>query len=229
MNTKKIKLVTYNIHRAIGWERQPMIERTAQILAAIKADIYILQEVSYGKNDESLTTLTQRLKAKAYQGDTFKDEQGKYGNLVLTSLPVQSWETINLSVPGREPRQAISIKFSSEKFSLHLVATHLGLRPFERRIQTSKLLSLFKNSNEKIKILAGDFNEWLRWGRPLQWLRKEFGQMPAPATFPAHRPWFALDRFWIKPASNLLKLQSINTIETRLASDHIPLVATIKC
>ncbi|MDX5333257.1 MAG: endonuclease, partial [Gammaproteobacteria bacterium] len=68
---------------------------------------------------------------------------------------------------------------------------------------------------------------WFLWGRPLRWLRRVFGRLPAPATFPAHRPWFALDRLWVKPLEVIDAIHVHDSPAARVASDHLPLVAEL--
>jgi endonuclease/exonuclease/phosphatase family metal-dependent hydrolase len=74
-------------------------------------------------------------------------------------------------------------------------------------------------------VLTGDVNEWYLWGRPLRWLHRHFKATPAPPTFPAWRPLFALDRLWTEPARLLAGLRVHATPLARIASDHLPLVA----
>ena len=105
------------------------------------------------------------------------------------------------------------------------IATHLGLLPGERRYQIRKLLPLVDASPADVKIMLGDLNEWFLWGRLLRWLRRDFGRLPAPRTFPANRPWFALDRLWVKPTGAVQTLRAHRSEMARLASDHLPLVA----
>ena len=50
---------------------------------------------------------------------------------------------------------------------------------------------------------------------------------PAPRTFPSRWPLFALDRIWISPRQRLLQVQVHRTALSRVASDHLPLVAHI--
>ena len=76
-------------------------------------------------------------------------------------------------------------------------------------------------------VLMGDFNEWLLWGRPLRRLRRVFPPLPAPATFPARRPIFSLDRIWLSTGREGLALEVPRTRAAREASDHLPLVARI--
>jgi endonuclease/exonuclease/phosphatase family metal-dependent hydrolase len=76
-------------------------------------------------------------------------------------------------------------------------------------------------------VLLGDLNEWFLWGRPLRWLRRHFGRTPAPATFPARWPLFALDRIWVEPVRLLERIEVHRNGFAREASDHLPLRATL--
>jgi endonuclease/exonuclease/phosphatase family metal-dependent hydrolase len=73
----------------------------------------------------------------------------------------------------------------------------------------------------------GDINEWFLWGRPLRWMHKHFQETPAPATFPARYPVFALDRLWVKPRTLLREIAVHATPLAREASDHLPLTAEL--
>ncbi|HZA56701.1 MAG TPA: hypothetical protein VE616_20825, partial [Candidatus Udaeobacter sp.] len=55
-----------------------------------------------------------------------------------------------------------------------------------------------------------------------------FGQAPRLRTFPSRFPVFPLDRIWVSPPSALIRLSIFNTPLTRIASDHLPLKATIQ-
>ena len=76
-------------------------------------------------------------------------------------------------------------------------------------------------------VLMGDLNEWYLWGRPLNWLRQHFGRTPAPATFPARWPVFALDRIWVEPRALMREARVHASAAARAASDHLPLRATL--
>jgi endonuclease/exonuclease/phosphatase family metal-dependent hydrolase len=90
------------------------------------------------------------------------------------------------------------------------------------------LLELCQEPFPGTSVLMGDLNEWYLWGRPLHWLKKWFGIIPEPATFPACFPIFALDRIWVHPLKDLLTIQIHDTPLARRASDHLPLKATIR-
>ena len=77
-------------------------------------------------------------------------------------------------------------------------------------------------------ILLGDINEWWLWGRPLRWLHRRFGASPARRTFPPRLPLLALDRVWVHPRSVLAEVAVVDTPAARRASDHLPVVATLR-
>ena len=108
------------------------------------------------------------------------------------------------------------------------MATHLGLRPAERREQVQQLLHLFREHPHDPSVLLGDLNEWFLWGRPLRRLHRHFRHTPSPATFPSGMPFLALDRIWAHPRTMLRKLTVHRTPTARAASDHLPLVATLE-
>jgi endonuclease/exonuclease/phosphatase family metal-dependent hydrolase len=161
------------------------------------------------------------------EGVTLRDERGHYGNALLSRLPVREARRLDLSVPGREPRGAIDAELDAG-VPMQVLATHLGLRPFERRRQVRQLLGAIESSEAPLKVLLGDLNEWFLWGRPIRWLQRVFGETPAPPTFPARRAVLALDRLWVAPPSSIVRSYAHDTPLSRMASDHLPLVGQIR-
>jgi len=169
---------------------------------------------------------------QAIHGPTLERSSAHYGNALLTSLPVRSVRKIDISEPGREPRGVLQVDLQAGQSKLQVLATHLGLRPSERRAQVKCLLELLNEKARPLEknvfnVLMGDLNEWFLWGRPIKFLRSRFNVTPAPATFPAHRPLFALDRIWFEPGENLIRIRALKNKLTRTASDHLPLIANI--
>jgi endonuclease/exonuclease/phosphatase family metal-dependent hydrolase len=110
---------------------------------------------------------------------------------------------------------------------LRVLVTHFGLTAAERRVQVMLVLGELHLEHERLTILLGDFNEWLPGGRPLRALRTRFGRDRTPRTFPSWRPLLALDRMWGQPRRALGPLRAHGTRLARLASDHLPIVATV--
>ena len=111
---------------------------------------------------------------------------------------------------------------------MRLIATHLGLWPSERRLQIRQLLRVVRDADLAPIILLGDLNEWFVWGRPVRWLHKQFKHTPSPASFPAGRPMLALDRIWVRPRQALRHLEVHMSTLARVASDHLPVSATLE-
>lgn len=225
-----VRLASYNVHRAKGRDGRTDPERILGVLREIDADVYALQEVeAHDGGSDMLGWLAKRIGSTAIAGTTLLRQDGHYGNGLLARCHcVVRTELVDLSWRAREPRGAISADLDfGEGRVLKVVATHLGLRPAERREQVERLLQLFTWHEQERAVLMGDLNEWFLWGRPLKKLHKYFDATPAVATFPSGRPVLALDRIWTHPGSILQDLKCHVSPLARIASDHLPLVARI--
>jgi endonuclease/exonuclease/phosphatase family metal-dependent hydrolase len=224
-----IRLASYNVHRAIGTDGRCDPYRILGVLQEIDADVIALQEVeAQDSGGDMLEWLSKETGFRAIAGTTLRRHDGIYGNGLLTRLHVKGIDLVDLSWRGREPRGAIAANLEVEGGShLRVVATHLGLRPAERREQVERLLELFTWHPEDRGVLVGDLNEWFLWGRPLRHLHEYFDATPARATFPSRHPVFALDRIWTHPGSMLRRIEVHDSPLARVASDHRPLVATL--
>lgn len=228
LNPWPLTVATYNIHGAVGTDGLLAPERIAGVLREIDADIIALQEVPLGGGGQAsvLELLQQATGFHAVEGPTEDRPDRRYGNAVLSRYPVKATRTIDLSFGSREPRGALDADIDCHGHPLRVIATHLGLRPAERRHQIRLLLQAFDTDRMPV-ILTGDLNEWFVWGRPLRWLVSHFEPVPAPRTFPSHLPVFALDRLWISPRHRLVQVRVHATPLARIASDHLPLIAHI--
>ena len=201
----QMTLATYNIHACLGAEGRFRPERTVQVLQELDTDVIALQEVEHHtiEDRDLLDYLAVKSGLTAVAGPTLLRDTRHYGNALLTRLPILRAKQIDLSLPRREPRGAIEVLLDWHGQRMQVVATHLGLRPGERRRQVRRLLDLFDTCPSDISVLLGDLNEWLLWGRPLRWLRRHFSPAPHPRTYPARLPLFALDRIWVHPRAAL--------------------------
>lgn len=224
-----LKIATYNIHGGVGSDGRFVPNRIAAAIDAIDADIIALQEVeSRATGFDMLEFLAAETELRPIAGPTLLTANGDYGNGILTRLRVRDSRLLDLSWPGREPRGAIDAELMVDsRTQLRVIATHLGLRPAERRQQVRRLLAAFEHDRALPTVFMGDVNEWFLVGRPLRWLHRHFQQTPSPASFPARMPLFALDRIWVKPRTLLQKIQCLDTPLMRAASDHLPVIADI--
>jgi len=225
-----MRIATYNIHRAIGFDGNQDIERIYKILQSLDADIIALQEVNFETKEceNVLQYWADRTQMTAIKGVTFKDQRGNFGNAILTRLPYLEYKLHDISKTGREPRLAIELELQIKHQKVQIIATHLGLKASERRQQIDYLLDKVCDSDAKIKILLGDLNEWFRWSRQLRRLRNFFGPIETPHTFPAIWPFLSLDRFWITSQSSIKSIQVPRSSTAKLASDHLPLLVEVE-
>ena len=224
---ERLTLASYNIHRCYGRDGRCVPGRIADVLREIRADVVAVQEVETQAEGgiRILEALARETGSTMIPGPTMFRAGAQYGNALLTRLPVQSVALVDLSVPGREPRGAIDVRPDAGAGILRVCASHLGLRPSERRTQVKQLLMRLAAEPGDIDVLIGDINEWLLWGRPLRWLNRFFIKPPAPATFPARWPLLALDRIWVRPRRRLERVFVHRSATAREASDHLPVVA----
>ncbi len=204
-------------------------DRTARVLREIDASIVALQEVEQHRvgREDMLQYLGRKSRLEVISGPTFKRENRQYGNVLMTCLPVIEVRRLNLSMAGREPRGALDVSLDWQGRVLQVIATHLGLKPGERRRQIRQILTRFETQKSDYSVLMGDLNEWLLWGRPLRWLRGHFKPTPNIATYPARCPLLALDQLWVNPFNALGKLEAHQSALSKIASDHLPLKAEL--
>ena len=158
----RLKLATWNIHRCVGRDGMLSLRRCAAVLKEIDADLVALQEVEShpGHAQDALAQLARETRSQAIAGMTMEREDAHYGNALLTRLPLEQVRRHDLSVHGREPRAALDVDFAADGCRAQLIATHLGLRPAERRMQVQQLVPLLQVGNRDLVMLLGDLNEW---------------------------------------------------------------------
>ncbi|MES2562409.1 MAG: endonuclease/exonuclease/phosphatase family protein [Pseudomonadota bacterium] len=223
-----VRVASYNTHGGVGRDGHFVPKRIAAVLKEIDADIIALQEVESRRTGfDMLGYLQQETGFTAIAGPTLLRNGADYGNGLLTRFSVLSVKRIDLCVARCEPRGALDVELDCGGTSMRVLATHLGLRPAERREQIQRLLRVLESDRPLPTMLMGDINEWFLWGRPLRWMHKHFQHTPSPATFPSGYPVFALDRVWVKPRSLLRAIGVHRTPLASIASDHLPLTAEL--
>ena len=227
MGHVSLRVGTWNIHGAVGRDGRHDIDRILAVIQEMRADVVALQEVApLGLEHGLLQAARRDLGMHVVTGRTLTRCNVDYGNAILSRYPVARSASLDLTVGHREPRNAIDARLSCGLGDLRILATHLGLRPAERRMQVQRLLAALGHAPREACVVMGDLNEWYLWGRPLRWLHAKFGAPSSPATFPARRPVLKLDRIWAHPPGALRGLRAHVSALSRVASDHLPLVAT---
>jgi phospholipase D1/2 len=225
-----LTVATWNIHGAVGGDGRYAPGRVVDVLGELNADLVALQEVASAQAHECfLTDLGSATGYHVASGPLLQQHGSDFGNAVLSRYAFKTIAHLDLAVDDYEPRGALDVCIEiGTRPALRVLATHLGLRPGERREQVRRLLAAVEREIPHPTLLMGDLNEWYLWGRPLRWLHTHFREVPAaPPTFPARRPVLALDRIWVSPAGRLRRLACHASPLARIASDHLPLTAEV--
>lgn len=228
----RLRIASYNVHGFVGTDGKRDVARIAAVLRSLDADVIALQEVTFEGGPEQAVEpveLVAELSGFSSVCAPIQRHDGlPFGNALLTKLPMIASRRICLSYPQREPRTALEVTVETGQRPLRVIATHLGLRPAERRFQVRRILEHVAGDEHSVTVLLGDFNEWFLSGRPLRWLHARFGRGPAVRTYPSRFPLFALDRIWVHPRRALTRFDACLSREARHASDHLPVVAQLE-
>jgi endonuclease/exonuclease/phosphatase family metal-dependent hydrolase len=232
----ELTIVSYNIHSGIGVDGAFDLARVGQVLREVGADIIALQEVGdfRGKTsrEDQPEHLADLLGMHMAFGPNVVRNGRRYGNAILTRLPILKSKNYDLSVPRREPRGALrcDLDLGLGK-ALHIFCLHLGLSVGERRRQEALLLSadILRDAVRKDPVVVcGDFNSWGN-GPVDSMVRKAIHdaalELRAPVrTYPTRLPLFRLDRIYVDAGVRPVSIHPHRTALSRVASDHLPLV-----
>ena len=225
---RRIRVMTYNIHRARGLDGQQRLDRIIDVLGEVDADVVALQEVLA----PHVTELAEKTGMEVVFGQTRLLPQGPYGNVCLTRLPLISHRSYNLTCRPFEPRGCLRTDVDGGAAHLHIFNVHLGLRYGERIRQVRMLAEILDpRSLDGPRLLLGDFNEWFN-GHASRLLRAEFGhpcgRRRAVRTHPSVLPVFPLDRIYNDPALTVERVSVHRSRLARVASDHLPTYADLR-
>ncbi len=238
----KIKMLTYNIHRAIGLDRRFKPERIIDIINHLNPDIVLLQEVDEGvPRSRELNLAKEIAEACGFShyklGHNVSLKKGYYGNATLSKFPISRERNINLTIDNKKRRgcQHTRIEIATNK-TLEVFNLHLGLSAKERQKQAGLLTH--SEEYQQIEnftpcIVAGDFNDWRSLLRALfiEGLgftcatdsTKYWGES-AIKTFPSFAPRGGLDRVYYKGKLQCNFAKRYEKNGAKIASDHLPIV-----
>lgn len=226
-----LRIVSYNIHHAEGNDGRVDVPRIAAILRALEPDVVCLQEVDRNLPRTDRRDLPAELSAELGMAVVFDSnydwEGGEYGNATLTSLPIVSWENHALPNPGdAEPRGCLRTTLRVGTMEIDVWNTHLGLKSDERIAQAEAIVAAV---SDRPAILAGDLND--RPGSaPIAALTKLFQDVAGDggeATYPAEKARARIDYILATAHFAAAAFRSVQTPETAIASDHLPIVAEL--
>ncbi|MFL6447545.1 MAG: endonuclease/exonuclease/phosphatase family protein [Bryobacteraceae bacterium] len=227
-----VRIGTYNVHKCKGMDWRVSPARIAKVVKNLRADILGTQEILLSQAVE----ISEHIEVPFVFGRARLHAGEPYGNAVFSKLPVLSQQNYDLTVRGREARQCLRVSFQLPSGSVaHFFCVHLGTSFVERREQARVLLSqdvLLSNETNARRIIAGDFNEWTR-GLVTTMLGQQFESadivmhLKRTSTYPGVLPFMHLDHVYYDAHFRLREMHLYRTRLALVASDHLPLLATL--
>jgi len=240
----KLRLVTYNIHKGIGGlDRRYRIERIVAVLAAIDADVCLLQEVDEGARRSRFERQVDVIgDALGFDHRAFwpnhRLKVGHYGNALLSRIPLRGAQNLSLTLPLHKVRSALHARLDLPALpnGLWLFNCHLGLAEAERRQQLRRVVHTIEAHaagagarRDQTIVVMGDMNDvWNRLGPAVLHPAGFRGVERPPLTFPAFRPLRPLDRVFVRGRVAIEQCFRFSHALAREASDHLPLVADLR-
>ena len=242
----RLRVLSYNIHRAIGVDRRFRLERVAGIIEHHAPDVALLQEVDEGAPRSGELDLAHEL-AQILDFDHFVVghnvylRRGRWGNATLSRYPIVRERNIDLTIGVKKRRGCQHTTIEASKVAGHvhrleIFNLHLGLSAQER----SRQLGLLAKSHElsaldpdSACIVGGDFNDWRSLLHPvfLDILKFKCATHSHEdyngglRTYPSFSPRGGLDRLYYRGALRSLNARACKLAVSKVASDHLPVIA----
>jgi endonuclease/exonuclease/phosphatase family metal-dependent hydrolase len=229
-----LRVVAYNIRHGAGMDLEVDLERIADALRALDADVITLQEVDRATERTGGVDQTARLAELLGMRGSFGAHRpyqgGEYGNAVLTRLPLLEARTHSIPPSGGSALAVHEVRVAAGPRGepVSVVSVHLAGAPEERLVQADSVRSYFARADHPV-ILAGDFN-----GRPgdvaVERLRRDWlilDKQGERFTFPADAPDREIDFVMLRPAE-AFEIVEHRVAGERVAADHRPVVAVLR-
>lgn len=246
METKRteLRLMTYNVHGCGGMDGRVSPRRVARVIRGQMPDIVALQEVDFGRrrsrSEDQAAIIARELGMQAVFCPTITRGDEHYGHALLSRYPIEIVKRARLphdpSGWWQEPRSAIWARVDVAGEMVNVITTHLGLGPYERVLQVRALFGeewIGGIPGDEPVLLCGDFNA-LPGSAPYKLTASRLRDVQAGgghkplATFSSTQPLVRLDHIFTTPHFTRQRVTVVRTDLTRVASDHLPLVADLR-
>ena len=225
---KRLNVLCYNAHNAIGMDKKRDYERMARVIIDAVPDVVALQELdSVTQRNSGVYALGELARITGLHptfAPSINFSGGKYGIGILSrEIPI-SYRTV--AMPGREEERTLLI---AEFKDYIFCCTHQSLTPKDQKASVSLIRKALKGIDKPI-ILAGDMNSTPN-SRVQRLIRRRFKPLtPADVfTFPADKPDRVLDYIYgYKRNGYKWHVEKVEVLNEPVTSDHRPISATIR-
>ena len=240
-NPDEVRVLSYNIHHANPPSRPDLIDinAIANVIKQQQPDIVALQEIDVnttrsGKNLDEAKELARLTGMQSYFSKGIDYAGGEYGIAILSRFPMEGMQRIPLptdeSTKGEPRTLATAIITLPKGNKIVFGCTHLDAQ----REATNRLLQIRKitevlQAEQLPVVIAGDFNA-APGSEVINILDNNFTRTCITGcgfTIPVENPNKTIDFIAYKPATNFTVLAH-KVIDEKYASDHLPVLATLK-
>lgn len=215
-----VRIGTYNIHHGRGIDDVVDLDRTAAVIAGLKADLVGLQELDVGwprsGGVDEPQVLAERLGLPVHFWPTIRRHGGWYGLGIATADPLEADVYPLPQLSDKEPRVAVVARWREAT----VVCVHLSRFKEPRRAQL-EALGRIVGGFEGPKVVLGDLNATKLTLGPL-W-RAGVRGAPGFRRTMTRRVWSEIDHILAGGGARVLGTRSVYTP----ASDHLPVVADV--
>lgn len=227
----QLTFASYNIHKAIGLDRQRDPDRILSVLREIDADVIALQEADrrFGRRESVLPR-------RALDDSPWHEVQlavrpeslGWHGNALLVRRGLEVAEAAIVPLPTLEPRGAVRADLMIEGRRIRVVGMHLDLSGIRRRHQIRAVLDHLGDCDGDLPtVLMGDFNEWAQRGGCWSEFARGWRVLGCGRSFPSRRPLAQLDRIITSAQWHVAEARVHHSALAAVGSDHLPVWARL--
>lgn len=224
MTTPPVRILTYNLQKCIGLDLRRRPDRSLSVMAALGADIAVLQEVDKRRAPRPAALPHEMIEKAGWRIVPFGAPGGSlgwHGNAMLVRNGVRMRGSAHIALPGLEPRGAVRAELDTAAGPLRVIGLHLGLVRRHRLLQLADISRALHRLPPCPTVLAGDFNDWGD-GAALAATAHGLRFAATPPSFPAPRPVARLDRFALSAGLHAAAAGTHAGRPARIASDHLP-------
>lgn len=242
-----LRVMTYNVHSCIGNDRVLSPTRIAEVIAQYNPDVVALQELDAGRartgRVDQAHLIAQRLEYVFHFFPGMEIEEEQFGDAILSRYHMRLRHAAGLPRfqyrSKRTHRGALWVSIDLNGHTIQVINTHMGLGRKERRAQAERLLCpewLAHPDCQSPVIFCGDLNSLPR--SPVHHAFKNVLHDTQPFqhghrsrsrnTYPSPYPMWRIDYIFVSPGIAVNNVIVPRTKLTRLASDHLPVIADLE-
>lgn len=238
----RLRVMSYNVHGCMGMDGRTSPRRIARIIAAQAPDLVALQELDRGRarsrGEHQASAIAELLGYHVVFCPAIVRGDEHYGHAILSRRPIETVKSELLpEVPGGvwpEPRAALWTRVHLDTLVVNVVSTHLSLSARERLAQMQALLGtdwLGPILETEPAVVCGDFN-FVPGSVPFRLATARLQDVaqagpPRMHTFASSRPFVRIDHIFASRHFRAERVAVVRNGVTRMASDHLPLVADL--